>query len=364
MKMGKSRGYSLVEVLAALAIAGVAITLLAKGTFLVDQQSKRDRIISTMVALENSLTAAINDSQHLLKTSRIGSGCRPGLPAAQYPVCLRNTLEDFKTGTATQPPLEIFDVSSPNLITSKVGTPIFFDADGNSCTGTKCDIKNETFLRVQNSVVWIGYRISHNSKLEKAGETKIASLGLPDSFDPTNPTDPIFSTDPTLAQNFYTSFRGLPKVLSTRPLSDQLTCKTFLKGFDPLTGKAICWEDFLVPTACPVGTLLTGYQANGGTLAPVCTTFRSMSCDANGYALLSFDPQSLFPPPGKVLIPPTCVYSRATFFNYITNKSIAGHGSCPNNYSPFPATPKTGPWRCKLILPEKVQGRICSGACS
>jgi len=361
--MGRSRGYSLVEVIAALAIAGVAFALLAKGTLVVDQQSKRDRIISSMVALENALTTAFSESQHLLNTSKFGI-CKPG--ASDYPKCLRETLENFQQNVILAPPLEIFDSSSPNFRIAIVGTPTLFDADANACIGANCDIKVETYIKSQNSKVWIAYRVTHISKLEKAGETKIASLGLPDSFDPANSSDPVFSIDTTLPINFYNSFRTLPSVLFTQAQSEIKKCTTFLKGFDPLSGLPLCWEDAgnLQNTACPVGTLLTGYQAASGTLAPVCSTFKSMTCDPAGYSLFSFDPQSLFPFPGKVEVAPVCVYSRATLFPYITDKSVVGHGSCPNNYSPFPATPKVGPWNCKLNLPEKVPGRICVGACT
>lgn len=239
-------GFGITEILVAMAVLGAAAVLLASIFKNVDQQTRKSRLISTMVALESSLLAAMEDKDNFQPI------------AAQLELAA-------DTGSA----VPALDLKSFNFVIARhpsMGSPLFFDSEGAVCTGSNCDISVEFDLKGGGGAIRGAYRIQLTPKAAK--DAKASMMG--GKFD--DPADYTLS----IARKFYRN-----------PLKS--TCSPGIaRGMNKLTGEAICWDVAAPGDRCAPGEIMRGFvaDASSGRMKPVCRKLRRASCNDNNYHVL------------------------------------------------------------------------------
>jgi hypothetical protein len=242
-----SGGFGVIESLVAMGVLGVAAMLLASVFKDVDVNTRKARLVSTMVALESSIISALEDKDNF--QSR----------AAQFEAASRGG------------PVPVFELKSFDLVVAKQpsrGAPIFFDSEGKACAAgsSRCEISVEFDMKGSGGALQAAYRIA----LVGAAAQQVKTAALGGSF-----RDPIDYVLAVPSKNF-------------RDPAKSGCAPGIARGMNKLTGEVLCWDVALPTERCAAGEIMRGFAADPSTgrMRPVCRKLRRASCNEHPYHVL------------------------------------------------------------------------------
>jgi hypothetical protein len=272
---GTKHGLGTVEIALSAAVLGLAAASIVPVFNRVDEGTRKSRIVSTMIALESSMTAALQDVDNFRRSPGLQAAVKAAVDAGGPMPAI--VLESFQGPVAQHP---------------SIGNPKLFSGQGDpGCAGSDCEVGVELDLRVftdpvtgRRSVLG-AYRIAPTP--EYAQRYKISPLG--GSF--RDPEDYRL----VIPSRFYEDPNA-----STCPPGG------IMRGINRVTGEVLCWDPPSASDRCPAGWILKNFYADStdGRLKPRCVKLRRATCtnSAHHHVLNRINPHYLDPesiPPGQ-----------------------------------------------------------------
>lgn len=294
-------GFSLAETFAALALLGLVAMGISSVVKSLDSGTHKARLVGTMIAVESSISEA------LLSASSF-EGYRSTLASPTTPLD-QFTLEFMGM------PLASFNAGVPGKR--------FFNLTGTPCTpgplSRNCLVEVDFYIRREAPAGPVpGYQVIYRiSALGSSGRTStpFPPLGLPLGQDLATGQMGI-----RIPSEFYTP-QGRP---SCREGSD---AELVLRGYDSVTGAALCWNRPSPALKCPADSVPVGLEAvTEGALKVRCQPARRIVCNNSKYALTTASGRA-----SLVATAPagTCVYRGVSPVEARTQNGVR---YCPSDY--------------------------------
>lgn len=327
-----SRGFSIAEVLLAMAVLGFVSLTVVKIMTTLDKGSRRERVLTTMIALETALNTALES---------------PETYAPYKAALVARTLDSFSVNFLGEH-LVSFNGSAPGVN--------FFDLNGDPCAsgGGNCLVKIEFFIRKDQLPQYeINYRISSN--YSGTNETPLSSLGIQDNISLTTA-----SSGNIIPEDFYADGTNS----NCRPVGSNNNL--LLKGVNNSTGEVTCWSRPVATDVCKNGEVPIGVYADqgpsGDRFRVKCQTANTVKClggpdtdmcPASMYALSKLNKDFIHNPKEGDTVG-ECVYQGAAIVEAKNAGSTDAY--CPryrakSAYAPD-ASDRT---KCKLACPQTTK---------
>jgi len=301
-------GFSIVEALVALAILGLLGLGVSSALDSLDSGTRKARVVGTMIAVESSISEAL-------------------LSAASF--------ENYKTILAspstpfTQFTLNFMGVPLASFV-GGIPAKTFFDLSGSPCSpgplSRNCLVEVEFYIRREAPAgpvptYQVNYRVS---ALDSTNSTSppIPPLGLPQGQSLVTGQMGI-----RIPPEFYTPL-GQPSCLATS------NAGLVLRGYDSVTGAALCWTRPPALNECPAGTVPVGLEAveaagTEGVLKVRCQSVRRIVCDDARYALVAASGVASLVLPTAPETAGSCVYRGVS---QVAPRVRNGIPYCPSDY--------------------------------
>jgi hypothetical protein len=333
----RKNGYTIVEVMAGVFLAGVGAMVLSQLLSQTSLATKRNRIISTQVALESSLIAAIQEPDSLAIAQK-----------QTLQTCMKNkTIECGRVGNEI--PLLQFSFLGSIIAQYDQKIPamqtLWYTDEGLPCLGGEndCDLSIQTAIR----------KVPGDLRLELAYRVSIAARHhVKFAIGPLGDLNNFLFTLPT---HFFMNDEA------TNSCVDSAGNSGFARGINKVTGEIYCWRAPSAAQACPAGYVAKGFLAvantsdEHGSLTPLCRPLRVASCGSSSFAgqpnylvqsisVRYLDPDTIGTlaglPRGK------CVFKGLKTIN--TSNPFA----CPMGIDYYKMHAQGGP--CDLAIPETI----------